>query len=440
MLPHPIPERPWQVIVTDLFKWNNTDYTVAVDYYSRYFEVEKIANLTSPTVIWKLKAMFARFGIPQCVVSDNGPCYSSQDFKSFAQAWDFEHVTSSPLYPQSNGLADKTVQTAKALMDKAHTQSYNQNSLVAAQSMAGQNCAKNDKNSIMTEMPKCYLHCRQGPQSESNSQLERGNLLQLSDQLRPKDLTTSLQMVKRFDAIDDTFYRPTNVMQGPITSISVLSVGLLCLLLCTRGSRVRAAPICASRHAGCQVFSLPDLFDRAIQHSARMHSISSDLHSEYEQNFLPRKNHIGNRNCHTSSIQTLNGKETAQKLAREELTEVIVKLLAAWWTPLWHFHQSMTHRDGFQNFSSNKALEITDMVHELRKGVEKVAERMQHLGIISNSVNRLESPEAPVPSSDASDWHRMSDFDLLYCFRRDSNKVQNYLKILKCRTVAEHAC
>ncbi|KAK9513146.1 hypothetical protein VZT92_026707 [Zoarces viviparus] len=66
--------------------------------------------------------MFARFGIPQTVISDNGLCYSSQEFRGFAHAWDFEHITSSPLYPQSNGLAEKTVQTVKALMDKAHAQ------------------------------------------------------------------------------------------------------------------------------------------------------------------------------------------------------------------------------------------------------------------------------------------------------------------------------
>uniref|UniRef100_A0A3P9MQF2 Gypsy retrotransposon integrase-like protein 1 n=1 Tax=Oryzias latipes TaxID=8090 RepID=A0A3P9MQF2_ORYLA len=122
MISHPIPERPWQVIATDLFTWNSRDYIVAVDYYSRYFEVEKIVSLTSAAVITKLKAMFARFGVPQTVISDNGPCYSSQEFKNFAHSWDFEHITSSPLYPQSNGLAEKTVQTVKALMDKAHAQ------------------------------------------------------------------------------------------------------------------------------------------------------------------------------------------------------------------------------------------------------------------------------------------------------------------------------
>lgn len=83
-----------------MFTWNRTDYIVLVDYYSRYCEVEKITNLTSTTVIKKLKSMFARFGIPQTVVSDNGPCYSSQEVRGFAHAWDFEHPTSSPLYAE----------------------------------------------------------------------------------------------------------------------------------------------------------------------------------------------------------------------------------------------------------------------------------------------------------------------------------------------------
>lgn len=66
-------------------------------------------------------------------------------------------------------------------------------------------------------------------------------------------------------------------------------------------------------------------------------------------------------------------------LQREELTEVILKLLLAWRDPLWHFHHSMAHHHDFNNFSSNKALEMSDMVHELRKGVEKVAEKVQYV-------------------------------------------------------------
>ncbi|KAJ4924703.1 hypothetical protein JOQ06_003655 [Pogonophryne albipinna] len=229
-------------------------------------------------------------------------------------------------------------------------------------------------------------------------------------------------------------------MPGTIRSVSLVWVVLL-VCLSSRRTSVGAAPICTNGQVGCHVLSLDNLFDRVIQHSARMHGISSDLHSEFEQYFLPSKNQIGRvgRICHTSTIITPNGKENAQRMAREQLTEVILKLLIAWRDPLWHFHQSMAHHHDFNNFSSNKALEMNDMVHELRQGVEKVAEKMQVLGIISNSVTSLASPEVLLPS-DSADWRLMKDYDLLYCFRRDSNKVQNYLKILKCRIVPDHGC
>uniref|UniRef100_A0A3B1J4U1 Prolactin 2 n=1 Tax=Astyanax mexicanus TaxID=7994 RepID=A0A3B1J4U1_ASTMX len=218
---------------------------------------------------------------------------------------------------------------------------------------------------------------------------------------------------------------------------AMLFVALLCLDL---HARVGSAPICPHGHTGCHILSLADLFDRVIQHSARMHGLSSDLHSEFEQYFLPSKNHISRvyRKCHTSNILTPNGKENAQKLAREELTEVIMKLLMAWRDPLSQLHQSMAHQQDFNSFSSNKALEMSDMVHELRKGVEKVTEKMQLLGMISNSVSGLSSPEALLPASESGE--ALSDYELLYCFRRDSDKVQNYLKILKCRIVPEHGC
>uniref|UniRef100_A0A8C6KCM5 Gypsy retrotransposon integrase-like protein 1 n=1 Tax=Nothobranchius furzeri TaxID=105023 RepID=A0A8C6KCM5_NOTFU len=122
LIPHQIPERPWQVVASDRFTWRGRDYLVVVDYYSRYFEVERLFSTTAGSVIKKLKAIFARHGIPEKLVSDNGPQYSCREFKDFAVTWDFVHTTSSPLYPQSNGLAERTVQSAKSVLDKAHAQ------------------------------------------------------------------------------------------------------------------------------------------------------------------------------------------------------------------------------------------------------------------------------------------------------------------------------
>lgn len=90
---------------------------IVVDYYSRYFDRGKLKSTTAASVIPKLKKLFATHGILEKVISDNAPPFSSKDFESFTHAWDFVHVTSSPYYPQSNGLIEKAVQSTKALID-----------------------------------------------------------------------------------------------------------------------------------------------------------------------------------------------------------------------------------------------------------------------------------------------------------------------------------
>uniref|UniRef100_A0A4W5MWZ4 Uncharacterized protein n=1 Tax=Hucho hucho TaxID=62062 RepID=A0A4W5MWZ4_9TELE len=124
-------------------------------------------------------------------------------------------------------------------------------------------------------------------------------------------------------------------------------------------------PICAHRQAGCYALSLADLFDRVIQQSARMHGISSNLPSEIEQYFLPMKNHIRKRKCHTFHKLTPDDKENAQRLA--------VSLALA---------------------LPPSSSEIDPMDHQY----------------------------------------------LIYCFRRDSNKVQSYLRILKYTILPEQGC
>lgn len=64
-------------------------------------------------------------------------------------------------------------------------------------------------------------------------------------------------------------------------SVYVVCLGLACVLLCSRWVRVGAAPICSDMQASCQIASLADLFERVLQHSARLHTVSSDLHSDF---------------------------------------------------------------------------------------------------------------------------------------------------------------
>ena len=84
-------------------------------YYSRYLEILYLPQTTSQTVISKLKTCLARYGIPNTIVSDNAQQFKSGEFKRFSEEWNFNHVTSSPRFPQSNGKAERAVKTAREI-------------------------------------------------------------------------------------------------------------------------------------------------------------------------------------------------------------------------------------------------------------------------------------------------------------------------------------
>ncbi|XP_011688397.1 PREDICTED: uncharacterized protein K02A2.6-like [Wasmannia auropunctata] len=113
-----IPHGPWQVIGVDLFHYAGSEYLLAVDYYSKYVEIAQLRDTSSKTVIIHLKSMFARLGIPLLIYSDNGPQFQNTHFRDFASKWNFNHKTSSPRYPQSNGLAERFVGTIKQMLKK----------------------------------------------------------------------------------------------------------------------------------------------------------------------------------------------------------------------------------------------------------------------------------------------------------------------------------
>ena len=107
MIPSDVLELPWQTVGSDLFELNDSNYLLVVDYLSAFVEIAKLNNTSSASIVNNLKSISARNGIPEIVVTDNGPQYLSQTFSAFADAHGFTHRTSRPRYPQSKGVSER---------------------------------------------------------------------------------------------------------------------------------------------------------------------------------------------------------------------------------------------------------------------------------------------------------------------------------------------
>ena len=117
--PTPTPDLPYSRVGSDLFEFESKKYLIIVDYYSKYIDVVELSEITSTSVIRAMKSVFACHEIPQILRTDNGPQYSSVEFKGFCKQYGIEHETSSPHFQSSNGEAERAVQTVKRLWKKA---------------------------------------------------------------------------------------------------------------------------------------------------------------------------------------------------------------------------------------------------------------------------------------------------------------------------------
>ena len=89
-----------------------------VDLFSCFPVVRQLSGESTELVLDALKGIFSNCGIPGTIISDNGPCYKSQEFNVFCSSFDIKHVTGSAYNHQANAIAERSIQTVKHLMTK----------------------------------------------------------------------------------------------------------------------------------------------------------------------------------------------------------------------------------------------------------------------------------------------------------------------------------
>ena len=113
------PTRPWSRLHLDYAgPFLNHMFLVLIDAHSKWIEAFPVNSATSKVTIQQLRTVFAQFGIPDSVVTDNGTCFTSAEFEEFLARNGISHRKSAPYHPATNGLAEGAVQILKQGLKK----------------------------------------------------------------------------------------------------------------------------------------------------------------------------------------------------------------------------------------------------------------------------------------------------------------------------------
>uniref|UniRef100_A0A8C9R8G1 Prolactin n=1 Tax=Scleropages formosus TaxID=113540 RepID=A0A8C9R8G1_SCLFO len=221
-----------------------------------------------------------------------------------------------------------------------------------------------------------------------------------------------------------------------------------------------AVLLCVSLHS--HAIGLSDLLDRASQLSDRLHSLSASLTNDLDSYFSPVGHVMMPRPsmCHTSALQTPSDKDQALRVPESELLSLIRSLLLSWSDPLLLLSlEAPTLPHPSNNAIHSKTKELQDNMQNLNSGLERLVHKVSatwrmgvvggggELGCLSLSLcDRVLSSLLQIgyksPTFLPFKGHELSDDKisrltyfhfLLSCFRRDSHKIDSFLKVLRCR-------
>ncbi|XP_037502949.1 uncharacterized protein K02A2.6-like [Rhipicephalus sanguineus] len=116
----PFPQRPWSRLHIDFGgPFLKHTFLVIVDAFSKWIEVFPVSSTSADATIFALRMAFAQHGLPDTIVSDNGPAFTSAQYLDFLTRNGIRRMLVPPYHPASNGAAEQAVQTVKNKLKKS---------------------------------------------------------------------------------------------------------------------------------------------------------------------------------------------------------------------------------------------------------------------------------------------------------------------------------
>uniref|UniRef100_F6TFJ8 Prolactin, gene 2 n=1 Tax=Xenopus tropicalis TaxID=8364 RepID=F6TFJ8_XENTR len=152
-----------------------------------------------------------------------------------------------------------------------------------------------------------------------------------------------------------------------------------------------------------------------------------------DQRFSQGRQFLGKSmsSCHTSLLSTPEDKDQALQRHHDDLINLVQKLLRSWNQPLQHL--ALEAPDNM----ASKVKEVEEHAKILQGGIDRIAGRVSSYPPNTKGIDILFVNFLFIPMEFLKSY---ALYHLLHCFRRDSNKIDNYLKILRCRMVHASNC
>ncbi len=143
------PTRVWQRVHIDFAEKDGNCFLGLIDSHSKWIKVAHMRSTTAQSTIDQMRLWFAAYGLPEEVVSDNGPQFISQDFTNFRKQNGVKQTLVPPYHPSSNGATERTVQILKQALRK-HAESVRRGG---------------KKRSLKHQLANCLFQYRNTPRS-----------------------------------------------------------------------------------------------------------------------------------------------------------------------------------------------------------------------------------------------------------------------------------
>ncbi|XP_057643036.1 prolactin-3D4-like [Chionomys nivalis] len=182
------------------------------------------------------------------------------------------------------------------------------------------------------------------------------------------------------------------------------------------------------------VLSTKDLYDHVVEQSHTNYDMSADIYHEFNVKFAKASwlNEKVPIECHTASITTPENIKQIRETKTEDLLKTVIAMSRAWDYPLIHLILATAALPTESNEMMQRISDVKHGIIELLKGLEILLSRTQP-GAIENFPPHW-SGLRELQSSD-EDTHLFVMYNLCRCLKRDTQKVESYLKVLKARVI-----